>query len=52
MDKESRALTLVEVLPDGIPNTLAARAAYFDLALPTLGHRKLKRESREAKAQK
>lgn len=40
MDKESRAL--VEVLPDGIPNTLAAQAAYFNVALSTLGHYKLK----------
>jgi hypothetical protein len=33
MDKESRAL--VGVLPDGIPDTLAARAAYFNVALST-----------------
>jgi hypothetical protein len=50
MDKESRAL--VEVLPDGIPDTLAARAAYFNVALSTLGHRKLERESGRAKADK
>jgi hypothetical protein len=40
------------VLPDGIPNTLAARAAYFNVALSTLSHRKLKRESGKAKANK
>jgi hypothetical protein len=50
MDKESRVL--VEVLPDGIPDTLAARAAYFNVALSTLGYRKLERESGKAKADK
>lgn len=50
MDKESRALT--EALPEGIPDTLAARAAHFNVSLSTLGHRKLERQSREAKADK
>ncbi|KAI1532887.1 DDE-1 domain containing protein [Pyrenophora tritici-repentis] len=50
MDKESRALT--GALPEGIPDTLAARAAHFNVALSTLGHRKLERQSREAKADK
>jgi hypothetical protein len=50
MDPATRALT--EALPDGIPDTLAARAAHFNVPLSTLGHRKLYRESMQAKAQK
>jgi hypothetical protein len=50
MNPATRALT--EALPDGIPDTLAARAAHFNVPLSTLGHRKLERESIQAKAQK
>jgi hypothetical protein len=50
MDPATRALT--EALPDGIPDTLAARAAHFNVPLSTLGHRKNERESRDTKAQK
>jgi hypothetical protein len=50
MNPATRALT--EALPDGIPDTLAARAAHFNVPLSTLGHCKLEQESIQAKAQK
>ncbi|KAH9862951.1 hypothetical protein J1614_010728 [Plenodomus biglobosus] len=49
MDPASRELT--DGLPSGIPETLAARAAYINVALSTLGHRKLERPLIEAKPQ-
>jgi hypothetical protein len=48
MDRAS--LTLAEDLPEGIPNTLAARAAHTDVSLTTLSHRRRRRRSMEAKA--
>jgi hypothetical protein len=48
MDRASRALA--EDLPEGIPNTLAARAAHTDVPLTTLSHRRRGRRSMEAKA--
>jgi hypothetical protein len=48
MDRASRALA--EGLPEGIPNTLAARAAHTDVPLTTLSHRRCGRRSMEAKA--
>lgn len=48
MDKASRALA--EPLRKGIPDTIPARAAYFDVPLATLYAREHKRPSREDKA--
>jgi hypothetical protein len=48
MDKASKALT--ESLPDGILDTLTARAAYSNVSLSTVTHRANGRPSREAKA--
>ncbi|PSN58569.1 hypothetical protein BS50DRAFT_510214, partial [Corynespora cassiicola Philippines] len=48
MDKASQALT--EPLPEGIPDTYAARAAHYNVPLATLHARARGRRSREAKA--
>ncbi|KAF1967811.1 hypothetical protein BU23DRAFT_372845, partial [Bimuria novae-zelandiae CBS 107.79] len=48
MDKASQALA--ENLPEGIPNTYAARSAHTNVPISTLGHRKRGRRSREDKA--
>jgi len=48
MDIASRAL--VKPLPEGIPDTLPARAAHFKVPLATFYARKNKRPSREDKA--
>lgn len=48
MDKASQALA--ESLPDGISNTLTARAAYSNVPLSTVTHRANRRTSKEAKA--
>jgi hypothetical protein len=49
MDRASQVLAVD--LPDGIPDTYAARAAHGDVPISTLNHRALGRRSREAKAQ-
>jgi hypothetical protein len=48
MDKASQALA--ESLPDGIPDTLTARAAHSNVPLSTVTHRANGRPSKEAKA--
>jgi hypothetical protein len=48
MDRASRAL--VEALPEGIPDTLPARAAHFQVPLATVYARKNNRPSKEDKA--
>lgn len=48
MDRASQALA--EDLPDGIPDTLTARAAHSNVPRTTLNHRALGRRSIEDKA--
>lgn len=49
IDKAGQALA--EDLPDGIPDTLTARAAHSNVPRTTLNHRTLRRRSLEEKAQ-
>lgn len=48
MDRASRAL--IEPLPEGIPDTIPARAAHFNVPLATLYARKNKRPAKDDKA--